>query len=248
MVASLDGLGLFERCFRTDIAPVTPCLARAIQLRAVGAIYFQVALQGSWANMTEHYGDIYVLDKDAAVRRTLTILLSAAGYKVTAFAEGGSLLAACRRRTCLCILLEGSANGGDLSLLNRIRTEFFIPVIIFAGQANIGTAVSAMKSGAADFIEKPFHRISLLNSIECLARKPCSQIQEGDLNFPGSALLTVRERQVVLLLAAGLTNKEIARKLGQSPRTIEDKRSTVMRKLKVKNFIDLLHIIWRSRS
>src|SRR5499433_3145560 len=103
-------------------------------------------------------GEIFVVDDDPAVRDTLSMVLSAGGYEVICFADGAALLSVARTRTPACILLDVHIPGrSGLDILKELRGEDYpAPIFIISGQGDIAMAVSAIKNGALDFIEKPF--------------------------------------------------------------------------------------------
>src|SRR3984957_817513 len=103
-------------------------------------------------------GEIFVVDDDPAVRETLATVLSAGGYQITCFADGAALLAVARSRTPSCILLDVHIPGeSGLDILKELHGEDYpAPIFMISGQGDIAMAVDAIKSGALDFIEKPF--------------------------------------------------------------------------------------------
>ena len=103
-------------------------------------------------------GEIFVVDDDPAVRETLSIVLSAGGYEVICFADGAALLSVARNRAPACILLDVHIPGkSGLDILKELRGEDYpAPIFIISGHGDIAMAVSAIKHGALDFIEKPF--------------------------------------------------------------------------------------------
>ena len=103
-------------------------------------------------------GEIFVVDDDPAVRDTLSMVLSAGGYKVICFADGAALLSVARSRTPACILLDVHIPGkSGLDILKELHGEDYpAPIFMISGQGDIAMAVSAIKNGALDFIEKPF--------------------------------------------------------------------------------------------
>ena len=123
------------------------------------------------------------------------------------------------------------------------------PIFMISGQGDIAMAVGAIKSGALDFIEKPFRGTELVTrleeAIEAYTRRHAQDnvSSVGSLHFPGREPLTRREREVLEQFTAGASNKEAGRTLGISPRTIEDHRANIMKKLGARNAADLVRIV-----
>ena len=196
-------------------------------------------------------GDIFVVDDDPAVRDTLSMVLSAGGYQVVCFADGAALLAVARTRTPSCILLDVHIPGkSGLDILKELHGEDYpAPIFMISGQGDISMAVNAIKSGALDFFEKPFRGSEIVARLEeaigAYARRrtqnPASRI--ASMHFPGHEPLTRREREVLEQFTAGASNKEAGRQLGISPRTIEDHRANIMKKLGARNAADLVRIV-----
>src|SRR3974377_924589 len=103
-------------------------------------------------------GEIFVVDDDPAVRDTLSMVLSTAGYQVICLADGAALLAVARSRTPAAILLDVHIPGkSGLDILKELHGEDYpAPIFMISGQGDIAMAVSAIKNGALAFIEKPF--------------------------------------------------------------------------------------------
>jgi FixJ family two-component response regulator len=196
-------------------------------------------------------GEIFLVDDDPAVRETLTLVLSAGGYQVICFADGAALLAVARNRTPSCILLDVHIPGkSGLDVLKELRGEHYsAPIFMISGQGDIAMAVDALKNGALDFIEKPFRGSEIVTRLDqaigAFARRRSEESVPNitSLHFPGREPLTRRECDVLEQFASGASNKEAGRRLGISPRTIEDHRANIMKKLGARNAADLIRIV-----
>ena len=196
-------------------------------------------------------GEIFVVDDDPAVRDTLSMVLSAGGYEVICFADGAALLSVARGRTPSAMLLDVHIPGkSGLDILKELHGEEYpAPIFMISGQGDIAMAVNAIKSGALDFIEKPFRGSEIVarldEAIGAYARRQSQNSGSNitTLHFPGREPLTRREREVLEQFTAGASNKEAGRTLGISPRTIEDHRANIMKKLGAKNAADLVRIV-----
>src|SRR5580692_4236475 len=196
-------------------------------------------------------GEIFVVDDDPAVRDTLSMVLSVGGYQVICFADGAALLAVARTRIPSCILLDVHIPGkSGLDILRELRGEDYpAPIFMISGQGDISMAVSAIKNGALDFIEKPFRGseiVTRLNeAVDAYTRRQADDTasRSASLHFPGREPLTRREREVLEQFTSGSSNKEAGRHLGISPRTIEDHRANIMKKLGARNAADLIRIV-----
>jgi FixJ family two-component response regulator len=194
--------------------------------------------------------EIFLLDDDGSVRDILSMILTKAGYEVRCFADSCAFLATARKRVPACILLDVFVPGKTgLELLRELRAEKYpAPVIMISGRSDVATAVSAMKLGALDFLEKPFHRDELLARMTCAIKSDEWQnagnaLALEQLHLPGAEPLSKREREVLEQCAHGASSKEAGRTLGISPRTIDDHRSRIRQKLGAKNFADLMRIV-----
>jgi FixJ family two-component response regulator len=194
-------------------------------------------------------GEIFVVDDDAEMRERLSTALQEEGYDVVCFADGAALLATAKTRVPACIFLEVRNPGkSGLEILRKLRAEDCpAPIFIISGQGDIPMAVEAIRSGAFDFIEKPPCSVEMIARVKAAistlsqARNdsPCAKI--SSLHIPGREPLTRREREVLARLAAGASNKEAARQLGVSSRTIEGHRAKIMKKVGVRNAAELIH-------
>ena len=123
------------------------------------------------------------------------------------------------------------------------------PIFVISGQGDIPMAVSAIKAGAHDFFEKPFHGEAVIERVrEAVAARRKRSEDRGSsrlsYRFAGADLLTPREREVLEQIAHGASNKEAGRSLGISPRTIEVHRARIMEKLEARNTADLARIVF----
>ncbi|WP_342734807.1 response regulator [Bradyrhizobium sp. B117] len=194
-------------------------------------------------------GEVFVIDTDAASREQLANALQQSAYDVICFADGASLLSEAKARMPACVLLEMPPDRSALDVLKRLREEnCMAPVLVTSANGSISMAVDAIKSGAADFIEKPFRTHDIVGRIDAAIDEfgqPASNRQGW---LPGCEPLTGREGEVLEHLAAGLTNKEIARRMHLSARTIEGYRASILKKAGAKNVTDLLRRIFGQGS
>jgi two-component system, LuxR family, response regulator FixJ len=197
-------------------------------------------------------GEIFVVDDDIATREALSGALVAAGYEVICFADGAALLSQIRSRIPACVFLEvRMPEGNGLDLLKKLREENCpAPIFVTSANGDIATAVEAVRSGAVDFIEKPLCGDDVVERMEAAIEE---LTQSGDelpdivMHLPGCEPFTRREREVLARIAVGETNKETARKLGLSSRTIEGYRASIMRKVGARNAAELLHRVLSQR-
>jgi FixJ family two-component response regulator len=200
-------------------------------------------------------GEIVVVDDDPAVRETLSLIFAHEGYQVTCFADGRSFLAAAQVRVPACVLLDVYIPGrSGLDILKDFNAgDYPAPVFIISGRGDIPMAVDAIKHGALDFIQKPFSASAVATRVRDAIAAWRFRMDEQPapdqplLQFGGRKPLTRRESEVLGQLVTGASNKEIARRLGISPRTIEIHRAHIMGKLGAKNAADLVRIVMSER-
>ncbi|PSO21360.1 response regulator [Bradyrhizobium sp. MOS003] len=190
-------------------------------------------------------GEVFVVDTDAASREQLSTALQQSAYDVICFADGASLLSEAKARMPACVLIELPPDRSGLDMLRRLREEnCMAPVLVTSANGSIAMAVDAIKSGAADFIEKPFRTHDIIGRIDA-AIDECAQPGTSRQRWlPGCEPLTEREGDVLEHLAAGLTNKEIARRMHLSARTVEGYRAGILKKAGARNVTDLLRRIF----
>lgn len=189
---------------------------------------------------------IHVVEDDGAMRDSIVELLKDGGYKVRAYTRAEELLARGAAIEPGCIVSDVRMPGMDgLTLLRRLRASGqTMPLMLITGHGDISMAVTAMKAGAIDFLEKPFEADELLAAIETALRYSPGSGRAEDANSSLQRLqkLTSREREVLEQLVTGRSNKEIAARLGISPRTVEFHRAHVMEKLEAKGLPELVRI------
>jgi two-component system, LuxR family, response regulator FixJ len=194
--------------------------------------------------------ELFVVDDDSAVRDALALFFTEAGFRVTTFVDGRSVIRATRKALPACILLDMHLPGeSGLDILKQlVAGNFAVPILIFSGRGDIPTAVAAIKNGAFDFFDKkmdtekivarvrnmvdawPFHRQNGHNVITLLSA------------LPDFKTLTAREHEVMTYIASGGTTREVALSLGISRRTIDTHRARIMKKLGARNLADLARI------
>jgi two-component system, LuxR family, response regulator FixJ len=189
---------------------------------------------------------IFVVDDDADVRDSMRVLLESAGYPVKEYPSAKAFLAdGVSIGGCLIADIRMPEMDG-LQLQEEIaRRDIALPVIIVTGHGDVPLAVRAMKAGAVDFIEKPFDRERMLESIRRaleIGRTTRNRAAEMKAANEVLMLLTPRERHVLDKLVAGRSNKVAAHELGISPRTIEIHRARIMDKMEARSLSDLVRI------
>ena len=200
---------------------------------------------------------LYIVDDDEPVRRALSLLARSEGLEAEAFDGGAAFLAAIEgidpEALSGCLLLDiCMPDTSGLEVQREIlRRGIQLPVIVITGHGDVPTAVQAMKGGALDFVEKPLDVDDLLVRIRsCLSGETARRqtAQGRQLARQRVALLTPREREVMQGIVAGLRNKEIARELAISFRTVELHRAKVMEKLDARSPSDVVRIAMLSEE
>lgn len=190
---------------------------------------------------------VFIVDDDDLMRAAIRRLLSSGGLPAETYASGVEFLSTAPLERGGCVVLDvrmPGMNGLEVQAALKQR-RIDLPVIFLTGSSDIPIAVAAMREGATDFIEKPFENADLLGRVrQAVARhrhqrRELSQRDEVQRRL---ATLTARERSVMELVVAGQTNKEIARNLGASYRTIEIHRRHVMEKMNASTLADLVRL------
>lgn len=193
---------------------------------------------------------VYVVDDDEAVRDSLTWLLESNGYLVRCHASAERFLQSLQstdKSTISCVILDVRMPGmSGLELQERLISENLpMPISFITGHGDVSMAVTTMKKGAVDFIEKPFKENELCALVEKMLTKARTDFSQASQRKTTQGLLgklTGRERQVLERIVAGRLNKQIADDLGISIKTVEAHRANIMEKLNVNTVADLLRL------
>ncbi|CAN5128874.1 oxygen response regulator transcription factor FixJ [soil metagenome] len=194
---------------------------------------------------------VFIVDDDEAVRDSLKWLLEANSYRVQSFDSAERYLETFDAGKTGVLILDVRMPGmSGLELQERLNelgngTSFSLPIIFITGHGDVPMAVSTMKRGAVDFIEKPFNEAELRATVERMLQRSQEAAVEGRRRRASEeklSRLTVRERQVLDCIVAGRLNKQIADDLSISIKTVEAHRANVMEKLGVANVADLLKL------
>ncbi len=197
--------------------------------------------------MPEAYPTVFVVDDDDEMRDSLTALLEVLGFSVRTFPSGASLLRYYRAEMpgCLIVDIRMPRQSGIELYEQLVRENKRLPVIFITGHADVSTAVAAMKTGALEFLEKPFDRQTLLDHVRAAIDLDARwRLRECELRGIEQriARLSDRERETLELIMAGEQNKTIAAKLSLTERAVEMRRATIMRKLEVHSLAELLDL------
>ena len=196
-------------------------------------------------------GTVYVVDDDEAVRDSLQWLLEGKDYRVKCFDSAESFLSRFDPREVACLIADIRMDGmSGLELQDRlVERGSPLPIVFITGHGDVPMAVTTMKKGAEDFIEKPFKDDALVSLVERMlerARTAFSQHQEAASREALLSRLTTREAQVLERIVAGRLNKQIADDLGISIKTVEAHRANIMDKLGARTMADLMRIALRA--
>ena len=192
-------------------------------------------------------GTVYVIDDDEAVRDSLQWLLEGNDYRVRCFESAETFLTRFDPREAACLIVDVRMPGmSDLELQDRlIQRGVAMPLAFITGHGDVPMAVTTMKKGAVDFIEKPFNENLLRDLVDRMLQKARIDLEEHAQNANREALLgklTSRESQVLERIVAGRLNKQIADDLNISIKTVEAHRANIMEKLGTNTVADLLKI------
>jgi FixJ family two-component response regulator len=192
-------------------------------------------------------GTVFLIDDDPGVRDSLSLLLSLKGLRTQPFATAESFIATYQADWPGCVLTDlrmPGMTGLELQAALRER-RIEVPVVVLTAHGDVATARAALKNGAFDFLEKPIDDAMLLDvrqnalRVDRERRGAAASRSSTDARLER---LTAREREILALLAAGHQNREIALKLGISPRTVEVHKARIMEKLDCTSLAELIRL------
>jgi FixJ family two-component response regulator len=192
---------------------------------------------------------VFVVDDDVSVRESLELLIRCEGWQPETFASAQEFLSHPRAIVPSCLVLDVSLPGlNGLDLQKRVAERMDMPIIFITGHGDVPMTVKAMKAGAVEFLTKPFRDEVLLNAIRhALGRSQSALELEAEMQVLRDryASLTVREREVMALVASGLLNKQVGGELGISEITVKAHRGQAMQKMKADSLAALVKMAAR---
>jgi two-component system response regulator FixJ len=191
---------------------------------------------------------IFVLDDHAPVRNSFVALFRSVGLESQGFATAQEFLSCRQIQGCGCLVLDVELRDmGGLELQAQLRQRhFYLPIVFVTGNADIATAVQAIRGGAVDFLEKPVQHDVLIQSVRrALARDAQARRtqHERDELLTRLATLSRRQQQILDLIVEGLTNVKIANRLGVAVKTIEFHRANIMDKIQASSTAELIRMV-----
>lgn len=195
--------------------------------------------------MSQIASTVYIVDDDEDVQHSVRYLMESVGLRTEIYSSAPAFMAAYRDEGPSCVILDLRMPGmSGLEAQQQLRERgVHIPVIVVTGHGDVPAAVRAMKLGAVEFLEKPCNDQVLIDIVNKaieedaenrIVRQRLKRIKRNLMS------LSARETEVMRLLVEGGSNKEVARRLGLSPKTIERHRASIMRKLSVGSFAELV--------
>jgi FixJ family two-component response regulator len=201
--------------------------------------------------MTASTPVVFVVDDDASVRKSLTRVVTSAGYAVEAFASAREFLAREPFVGPCCVVLDVRMPGlTGLDLQEALAgAGHRMPIVFITGHGDISMSVKAMKGGAVDFLTKPFDVENLLDAIQRAVTKDVKDL--GEEGRTAEVLervkqLTPRETEVFALVVTGMLNKQIAGELGIAEKTVKVHRARVMEKMRAGSLAELVRLADRA--
>jgi FixJ family two-component response regulator len=192
---------------------------------------------------------VYVIDDDVSVRESLELLIQTAGWQPETYASAQAFLSRPQPTVPCCLVLDVTLPGlSGLELQKQLAGRTYMPIIFITGHGNVPMSVRAMKGGALDFLQKPFHDQELLDAIQrALAHSRSARLDEAERASIERRLatLTPRELEVLRLVVRGMLNKQIAAELGAAEKTVKVHRGRVMKKMQVDSVAEVVKMTQR---
>lgn len=190
---------------------------------------------------------VFLVDDDKAVLRSLSAVLTSEGFEVRTFESAAALLDACSRQDAGCVVLDVRMPEMDgLQALAELHSRrIHLPIIFLTGHGDVPMSVLAMKSGAHDFLQKPVAAETLIARVHgALRLDEKNREKQAAIDAARERLtrLSSREEEVLSLLLQGNTNKEVAKRLDLSPRTVEIHRKNILNKTDAASLIEVGHL------
>ena len=196
---------------------------------------------------------VFIVDDDAAVLDSIAELVTSVGLRAATYRSAQDFRRSYDGSQPGCLVLDvrmAHTSGPALQEeLNALGVH--IPIVFISGHGDIALAIKTIKSGAVDFVQKPYHEQHLLDSINEALRRDAEarRVVSGSEGFAERlAMLTERERDVLHQVAKGLSSKEIAKALDISYRTVELHRGHIMEKLRVRSAAELIRLVNEQRN
>lgn len=196
---------------------------------------------------TPQSSTVFIVDDDEAVRDSLRWLLEANGYRVRAYESAERFLAEYDPEVIGVLIADVRMPGmTGLELQEQLLAKkSTLPIVFVTGHGDVPMAVSTMKKGAVDFLEKPFNEADLREIVARMLEQAVQRVSKFQAQKDHEAMLarlTAREQQVLERIVAGRLNKQIADDLGISIKTVEAHRANIMEKLEVTTVADLMKV------
>jgi FixJ family two-component response regulator len=190
---------------------------------------------------------VFIIDDDRGMRESIQDLVESVGLHAESFATGEEFLKRKRSNDPSCLVLDVRLpQMSGLDFQRRLaESEMQIPIIFVTAHGDVPMSVRALKSGAVEFLTKPFRDQDLLDAIQqALQRDRASQEQQAEIHDLREryGALTAREQQVMALVVSGMLNKQIASEIGASEATVKIHRGNAMRKMQAGSVVDLVRM------